>query len=89
VQGLEFYLALVACLVPAIHFAKTLLDTFCGRGKMGIKVHAISCAMCVAALPFFRIPKSLRQAALGGWTCRACGTEIDRRGRVQMQRQAG
>jgi ribosomal protein L37AE/L43A len=38
------------------------------------------CPRCHAELPRFRIPKSFRQALLGGWTCSHCGCEVDRHG---------
>lgn len=41
-----------------------------------------SCPNCGVKLPRFRLPKSGKQAASGGWTCSGCGVEIDRSGRL-------
>lgn len=40
----------------------------------------ISCGACGADLPRFRLPRSGAQAALGGFTCPNCGTELDAKG---------
>jgi DNA-directed RNA polymerase subunit RPC12/RpoP len=40
------------------------------------------CSRCHEELPRFRLPRSFRQAILGGWTCKRCGSEIDRHGLV-------
>ena len=40
------------------------------------------CPRCGTALPPTRQPLSLKQALWGGWTCRKCGTEVDRKGRA-------
>lgn len=39
------------------------------------------CAVCGVVQPRFRLPRTVRQWAWGGWTCRRCGTELDRQGR--------
>lgn len=39
------------------------------------------CPKCGAPVPVFRLPTSLRQVLWGGWTCRRCGCEVDRKGR--------
>lgn len=58
-------------------FALWLLE----RGK----VSAVKCPTCATRQPGLRIPNSLRQTFLGGWTCANCGTEIDRHGHVLDQ----
>lgn len=40
----------------------------------------VQCPNCGEKTPFARIPKSLRQALWGGWTCGKCGCEMDRKG---------
>jgi hypothetical protein len=42
---------------------------------------ALRCGRCGEPAPLFRPPTGSKQAAGGGWTCRKCGTELDRRGR--------
>jgi hypothetical protein len=39
------------------------------------------CAECGAPVPKVRTPANRRQMLWGGWTCRECGCEMDRRGR--------
>jgi len=41
----------------------------------------VFCPKCKIKLPRIRIPKNARQAAMGGWTCPKCGTEVDRNGK--------
>lgn len=43
------------------------------------------CPECQAPLPKFRAPQSFRQWLRGGWTCRSCGCDIDRKGRKIVQ----
>ncbi|MEP7075285.1 MAG: hypothetical protein ABI878_05700 [Acidobacteriota bacterium] len=38
------------------------------------------CPECGTPVPFTRRPSSFRQALWGGWTCKNCGTEMNRRG---------
>jgi hypothetical protein len=46
----------------------------------GIGAISHRCSRCYQELPRFRLPKSPRQALLGGWTCSNCGSEVDRHG---------
>ncbi len=39
------------------------------------------CVECNEPLPRVRFPTSVRQLLRGGWTCPACGCEMDRQGR--------
>jgi hypothetical protein len=45
------------------------------------RAKARACPQCGAKLPAIRRPTSLKQMLWGGWTCAACGCEIDRKGR--------
>jgi hypothetical protein len=47
------------------------------------------CPDCQTLLPRFRSPGGSRQALWGGWTCPACGCEVDRRGRKVEPRPGG
>lgn len=38
------------------------------------------CPNCSAPLPKVRVPSSVKQAALGGWVCKACKTKVARSG---------
>ena len=52
------------------------------ENRWGINLSAVSCPSCKTRLPQIRKPNSLRQAMWGGYTCPACGTEIDKWGRL-------
>jgi hypothetical protein len=53
------------------------------QGKMGINLNPpTACPQCGLALPQVRMPKNLRQALWGGWTCAGCNLEVDKWGRV-------
>jgi hypothetical protein len=41
----------------------------------------LKCEECGTPAPAVRKPKNRRQTLWGGWTCKNCGTELDRRGR--------
>jgi hypothetical protein len=51
------------------------------RNNWGINLRQTFCPRCKASLPRKRIPTSKRQAMWGGWTCSACGAELDKWGR--------
>lgn len=42
------------------------------------------CPICGTPVPLYRHPTSFRQALWGGWTCKECGTEMDRFGRQNI-----
>ena len=48
------------------------------------RAKALACPRCGAKVPAIRKPTSLRQLLWGGWTCSACGFEIDRKGRPNL-----
>lgn len=50
-------------------------------GAGGIHLMSVDCPHCGTPTPRFCKPTSFRQAMLGGWTCQACGTDMDRQGR--------
>ena len=41
----------------------------------------MNCPKCSEKMPFISKATSVHQALLGGWTCRNCGCEMDRKGR--------
>jgi hypothetical protein len=51
------------------------------RNRWGVNTGDVFCPRCKVALPRFRQPRSLRQELWGGWTCPACGAEVDKWGR--------
>jgi hypothetical protein len=49
---------------------------------IGILRGPLRCPRCSEPAPKVRLPKSLRQAMLGGSICSKCGQEYDRRGQA-------
>ena len=52
------------------------------KNRWGINLRPIVCPRCKAVQPRVRQPTSTEQAMWGGSTCPACGTEMDKWGRV-------
>lgn len=51
------------------------------KNRWGMHFENVYCPKCGTEAPMTRKPKSTREALWGGWTCSACGTEIDKWGR--------
>jgi hypothetical protein len=51
------------------------------ENRWGINLSSVSCPCCKAPLAQVRLPRSFRQAMWGGYTCPACGAEVDKWGR--------
>jgi hypothetical protein len=47
----------------------------------------VKCPQCDHTLPPVRAPTSFGQAMHGGWTCKHCACEIDRRGREKVSKR--
>lgn len=74
--GLSTYLllsALGALVVAAIGVPLWLAWRIRGAARQ-------QCSSCRAPLPRWRMPRTWHQALHGGWTCAACGRELDRQG---------
>ena len=70
----------VVCGLVAIGMALVIYGTLV-KNRWGINLSSPPCPRCKAAVPKARVPDSFRQALWGGWTCSACGAEIDKWGR--------
>jgi hypothetical protein len=74
--------AVGAGLIVSIAFVVIVVVLVLGtarRSRMGINLSADNaCPRCGAPVPMVRTPKNLRQALWGGWTCAACGCEMDK-----------
>ena len=57
-----------------------IFDTIRGKGKLGINPWTTFCPNCGQKAPTVRTPTSIHQALFGGWTCSACGFEMDKWG---------
>jgi hypothetical protein len=57
------------------------------KGHFGLGPLNVHCPACDTPQPFVRKPTSMRQALFGGYTCKACGCEIDKYGRPQPARR--
>jgi predicted RNA-binding Zn-ribbon protein involved in translation (DUF1610 family) len=77
--------------MPALGIIAIMIPTLAAMIVVRSRVHVGSrdCPQCGAAMPAIRRPTSMRQALLGGWTCPACGCEMDRQGRVLTKSAAG
>ncbi len=42
-----------------------------------------ACPTCQSPLPWVRRPADAHEALWGGWTCKTCGSRLDRRGRLR------
>jgi hypothetical protein len=54
------------------------------KQKSGVGINLsppTACPQCGTSLPQVRVPKNIRQAMWGGWTCESCGIELDKWGR--------
>ena len=51
--------------------------------RLGINLHPVHCPKCGAPMPALRMPTSLVQFLLGGWTCPACNAHIDKWGDME------
>ncbi|MEK6827338.1 MAG: hypothetical protein AABX99_02525 [Nanoarchaeota archaeon] len=49
----------------------------------------VNCPVCKNPLPVFRVATSFKQMILGDWTCRYCGSEIDRKGNLIKKNEKG
>lgn len=67
--------------VAAIAAAKSVC-VFMNRRRHLIGFHfgTINCPKCTEPVPKTRKPRSVRQELYGGWTCQACGAEMDKNG---------
>jgi hypothetical protein len=51
------------------------------KNRWGINRAPLSCPRCATKVSVDREPQSWQQAMCGGWTCMACGIEVDKWGR--------
>ena len=58
-----------------------VISTVRRRGVWGINLQIPVCPGCGVRVEAMRVPTSLRQGLLGGWTCTSCGCEMDKWGR--------
>lgn len=54
------------------------------EGRFGIGAFNVECPNCHSPQPIFRKPTSVRQMMWGGWTCKTCGTEINKYGAQEI-----
>jgi len=48
--------------------------------KMGINLEPVRCPKCGIEQPKLRLPKGIKEALWGGWTCEKCGCKMDKYG---------
>jgi hypothetical protein len=83
--GIMQFTVIIALVVFAVGLWAFLLylvvrDTRRRSGKWGWNRRRVFCPRCHSRQPIIRIPTSWRQFWWGGWTCKACGCEVDKWG---------
>jgi hypothetical protein len=63
---------------PALVVAAAVVGVFLVWGVLRSRMR---CPKCGMRLPMMRTPADSQEAAWGGWTCRNCGTKLDRSGK--------
>ncbi|PYS99074.1 MAG: hypothetical protein DMF63_13460 [Acidobacteria bacterium] len=66
--------------VLTILLHRNLRKTASENGEWSGPFYYPNCPRCSTPVPKARVPRSLRQVFLGGWTCQSCGCEIARNG---------
>jgi len=46
-----------------------------------INIEKKKCPKCRTEQPLFRLPKGVKEALWGGWTCENCGCKMDKNGK--------
>lgn len=46
----------------------------------GVNTEKVKCPKCGQEQPKIRIPKGIKEALWGGWTCENCGCKMDKYG---------
>ena len=76
----EAIFILIAGLILGVALLWLMFKLWPRTGKMGINLGKVDCPECGDRVPMIRKPENLRQALWGGWTCKKCGTEMDKYG---------
>ena len=53
------------------------------KNRLGVNFKRVDCPTCALRQPMVRIPASGYEIFWGGYTCRGCGTKLDKWGRVR------
>jgi len=83
-----FLLAIIFFLILFAALVLIISDTIRGKGRFGVNLKLPDCPGCGKKAPAVRTPKSANQAMWGGWTCDACGLEIDKWGKPVNSEEA-
>ncbi|MCA9073189.1 MAG: hypothetical protein KDA84_29905 [Planctomycetaceae bacterium] len=81
---------LVLCLiflgvVLEIVIVERIMARWPQHGQWGINPNPVDCPHCGMRQPKARFPKTIHQALWGGWTCRKCGSEMDKYGHLKKE----
>lgn len=77
---LYLFLILFLSIIVTVCFSLIVIFSVKKNSRFGINFEIPNCPKCGQKLPSVRKPKSAQQALWGGWTCSACGCEIDKWG---------
>ena len=50
------------------------------KGNWGINLGTVNCPKCKEEQPQIRMPKSIKEALWGGYSCNNCGCKMDKYG---------
>jgi hypothetical protein len=79
--GILVFLLISAVIIGLVGlYARWVLRNSRAKTIWGVNLGPTKCPRCDKTQPRLRIPRNLRQASLGGWTC-VCGCEMDKWGR--------
>jgi hypothetical protein len=73
-----YFILILPSLLALFLYRQTMI-----KGRFGLGPLHVRCPACYTSQPFIRKPTSVGQALFGGYSCKACGCEIDKYGRAQ------
>ena len=79
-MGAETYVAVAILVGLAIGVVLVIHGTIV-KNRWGINLRRVECPSCGTVMGRVRVPTSGEQAMLGGYTCPACGCDLDKWGR--------
>ena len=75
-------ITVVIGLICAPIISRAVLKRWPKKGKWGIPKSPSACSVCGTAPRPLRVPANKHQMLWGGWTCKKCGSELDKYGSV-------
>lgn len=79
-HGTALYVEFLTMAVIIVLGLVAVLHGTVKKTKWGVNLDPVVCPRCGKPVAQVRAPKTVQQALWGGWTCSACGTELDKWG---------